>query len=137
MHCEGTLSADVKASLGSIGEMTQLTAVVCAYSGTTEQYTPIFGLPSLMQLHLRVKDSPPPDAEALRAQYAMLSRRLTGLAFMGGTQIMVRIFVIQGCGMVQSRWQGRSNFSIHMRCLHDNRRVHVLLIPEMSLVFAI
>ena len=94
LRYKGSTPAHVELPMGNLGGMTQLTFLSCECCKSLEQYAPIVGLPSLMHLNICVMDGHPPDAEALRAQYATLSSKLTSLGFSGGTQIMVRQFLL-------------------------------------------
>ena len=77
--------------------MTQLTGLFWGYCQALQHYVPtIFGLPSLIELDVCITDRQPPDAEAVRARYRVLSSNLTSLVFIGGTQIMVRHLLIRG-----------------------------------------
>ena len=93
--------------VGSIGGMTWLTALHCGFCATWDQYIPtVFSLPSLMHLHIRVKDRHLHDSDAMRVHFAMLSSKLTSLGFSGGTQSMVRLFLIHGCVVTCQPHQG-------------------------------
>ena len=115
-----SLSNGMDSIQGSIGKMTQLTGLYCGYCETLPQYTPaVLGLPSLMHLEVVVKYRYPPDAEAVRARYAMLSSQLISLAFHGGMQIMVSPFLLQGCivGHQTHQWC-RPNSNFHAWNVH-------------------
>ena len=89
------LSAEFDAIIRNIAELTQLTTLCCGWSDTVNQLFPIFALPSLEKLQICVIHGQSVDAEALRAEYAKLSRTLTFLALQGATQSMVIFLLTQ------------------------------------------